>query len=229
MSATFGKKTSAAPAAFGKKKAPIVRGNAPRQPELSPQALSFLNSERSRADTPFDAAPSYTAPKSQGVSGGKPVFWRRIIAKLIDELAGWALVILFSGGAALATVGTYIEAEKGSMEELAASADFLMYTLMFMVISLVYSITMQASVLQATLGKMAMGIIVTDKHGGKPGLGQIILRETLGRSAANVLPFYAGYMMGAFNKDKKCVHDFVASTQVCTRAVSAAGYVEAFA
>ncbi|MEZ5946751.1 MAG: RDD family protein [Hyphomonas sp.] len=229
MSATFGKRTSAAPAAFGKKKAPVVRANAPRQPELSPQALSFLNAERSRPTTPFDAAPAYAAPKSQGVTGGKPVFWRRIVAKLIDELAAWILVVVFSGGAVLATAGTYIEAETGSAEELAASADFLMYTLMFMAISLVYSIGLQASTRQATVGKMAMGIIVTDKHGGKPGFGQILLRETLGRSAANVLPFYAGYMMGLFNKDKKCVHDVVASTLVCARESSTAGYVEAFA
>ncbi|MEZ5997269.1 MAG: RDD family protein [Hyphomonas sp.] len=226
MSTTFGKKT--APAAFGKRKAPVARRRAVSQSDLSPQALSFLNTERGQQDDIFDPAPSY-AVAGAGLTAGEPVFWRRIIAKLIDELAAWAAVILLSGGGVLATAGTYIEAETGSAEELAASADFILYTFMFMVISLVYTVGMQASALQATLGKMAMGIIVTDKHGDRPGFGRILLRETIGRSAANFLPFYAGYAMGMFSKDKKCIHDYVGGTLVCTKESSTAGYVEAFA
>ena len=39
------------------------------------------------------------------------------------------------------------------------------------------------------IGKMAVGVIVTDKHGDRPGFGRILLRETIGRTIANFMPF----------------------------------------
>ncbi|MCA8900644.1 MAG: RDD family protein [Hyphomonas sp.] len=237
MTATFGKKNSGAPASFGKRSTPAagLMGSRPAaaSASLSPEAQAFLAAERQRsgaAATPSAPAQSYAVPSNgSSLPGGKPVFWRRIIAKIIDEVLVWGLVVLISGGALAALAGTYLEADTGSPEEAAAGADMMIYVLVFMVVSLAYSVGMQASSLQATLGKMAMGIIVTDKHGDRPGMGKILFRETLGRSLANLMPFYSGYAMGMFNKDKKCVHDMVAGTIVCTKESSTAGYAEAFA
>ena len=227
MSTTFGKKTSAAPAAFGKRKAAIAPVSRPVQSGLSPEAMSFLSAQRAQPD----AAPasSYAAPANAGISGGKPVFWRRIVAKLIDEVAMWLLVILMSGGAAARLMGTYIDAPSGSAAEDAAAVGLMGYVLLFMVFGLVYSVAMQVSPLQATLGKMAVGVIVTDKHGDRPGFGRILLRETVGRTIANFMPFYSGYMMGVFNKQRRCIQDHIGGTMVCTREAQAASYVEAFA
>jgi uncharacterized RDD family membrane protein YckC len=90
---------------------------------------------------------------------------------------------------------------------------------------------MEASRLQATLGKLMVGAVVTDRDGNKPGLGGIIMRNTLGRFVVNMVPFYAGYVMGLFRKDRRGLHDLMSGTMVRKRepAGASAGYSEVFA
>jgi uncharacterized RDD family membrane protein YckC len=66
----------------------------------------------------------------------------------------------------------------------------------------------------ATPGKRMMGLrIVTEKHKTELEIGQLILRETVGRFISTV-PVFMGYFWVSFNKDRKTWHDMIAKTRV---------------
>jgi len=240
--ATFGKKTSTAPLAaakpaFGKKASAAPAGRAtPPSNRLSPDAMAFLQSERERkpAAPATGSKPAYAAPASQPAGGlnlGKPVWGRRVIARLVDEFGVWFLIFLFFRDGLSAAVGTYISADAGSPAENAAALDLLGYGAIFMFVQCAYNIAMEASAKQATLGKMLVGAQVTARDGSKPGLGGVIMRNTFGRFVVNVVPFYAGYLMGLFNKERRCLHDMMSNTVVRQRVPGAASanYGDVFA
>ena len=223
---TFGKKTSAA--------AP-VRSAARRAPsgDLSPQAAAFLERERqSSGKRPYEETSIPFASPSEAVGSGKPVWGRRIFARLVDEFLVWFLVYLFFHDDIGRQLAIYLEAAPGTLEKDAAAIALFGYALIWSFLECIYNIVMESSRYQATLGKMMVGAVVTDQDGGKPGLGGIVMRNTIGRFIVNVIPFYAGYMMGVFRKDRRCMHDLVSSTMVRKRMPAGAisgNYGEVFA
>jgi uncharacterized RDD family membrane protein YckC len=75
-----------------------------------------------------------------------------------------------------------------------------------------YTAGLTSSSTQATLGKMAMGIKVTDTHGRPTSLSRALAREV---SKLFSLPvFAAGFIMAAFTKRKQALHDKIAGTLV---------------
>jgi uncharacterized RDD family membrane protein YckC/type II secretory pathway pseudopilin PulG len=78
-----------------------------------------------------------------------------------------------------------------------------------------YFALMESSASQATLGKLALGLAVTDLEGRRIGLGR-----ALGRTLAKLLsglPLNLGYLMAAFTARKRALHDLVAGTLVVRR------------
>ena len=242
---TFGKKTSqgpmpAAKPTFGKKptSAPVGRA-APAANRMSPEAMAFLQSERERKPAapaaPAKASkPAYAAPSSQPAGDlglGKPVWGRRVLARLVDEFGVWFLIFLVFRDGLSAATSTYITAGAGTPAENAAALELLGYGVIFMLIQSAYNIAMESSSTQATLGKMLVGAQVTARDGSKPGLGAVIMRNTFGRFVVNVVPFYAGYLMGLFNAERRCLHDMMSNTVVRRRAPGGApaSYGEVFA
>lgn len=221
----FGKKTSGAASR---------RTTRPAQSQaLSAKAEAFLQRER---ETTGERAPSggglpLPSTGSSSTAGGKPVWGRRVIARIVDELLVWGLLFLMFHDDIGRHLSVYIEAPMDSAQENAAGVALFGYALLWGCLESAYNIAMEASRLQATLGKMLVGAVVTDRDGGKPGLGGVIMRNTLGRFIANMVPFCAGYVMGLFRKDRRCIHDMMSGTMVCKRAPAAlsAGYGEVFA
>jgi uncharacterized RDD family membrane protein YckC len=77
---------------------------------------------------------------------------------------------------------------------------------------LIYGAIMEASVKQATYGKMLMGIKVTDEAGERITSGQ-----GYGRNFSKlicILTLGAGYLFGFFDKRQQGLHDKIASTLV---------------
>lgn len=219
----FGKKASAAAPA----RRPTGKATAA---DLSPEARAFLARERQSAGKSSyqDTAPPNRS--TDGVHAGKPVWARRIIARFVDEFLVWALIFLLFGGALGQALDAYVQNSPGSAAADAAAVTLLGYALLWGVVECVYNIAMEASRYQATLGKMLVGAVVTDRNGDKPGLGGVIMRNTLGRFLSNMIPFYIGYLMGLFNKDRRCAHDMTSGTMVRARLPAAAsGYSEVFA
>ena len=81
--------------------------------------------------------------------------------------------------------------------------------------SALYFAGMESSRHQATLGKLALGIKVTDNEGRRLAFG-----HALGRwfsTSLSYLTFYIGFLMAAFTERKRALHDMVSSTQVVDR------------
>ncbi len=79
-------------------------------------------------------------------------------------------------------------------------------------ITLLYFALMESSKSQATLGKMAVGIKVTDLEGNRINFGKAFLRS-IGKIISGMI-MYIGYIMAAFTEKKQGLHDMIANTLV---------------
>lgn len=125
-------------------------------------------------------------------------FWRRFVAWILDGLLLSLVTVPFTlqfGGDAAA------EAARTSAAGTIA-----------LVIGWLYYALMESSAKQATVGKMALGIIVTDLEGRRLGFGR-----ATGRYFAKILSALTlgiGYLMAGFTERKQALHDMVASCLV---------------
>ena len=125
-------------------------------------------------------------------------FWRRFAAWFLDGLLLSLVTLPFTlqfGGDAAAQAGR-------------ASAVGTIST----VVGWLYSALMESSAKQATVGKMALGIIVTDLEGRKIGFGRATGRYFAKILSALILGI--GFLMAGFTERKQALHDMVASTLV---------------
>ena len=76
-----------------------------------------------------------------------------------------------------------------------------------------YHAIMVSSSYQATLGKRAMGIVVTDQNGSPVTFAQASGRH-FGKFLS-VLTLFIGYLMAGWTKRKQALHDIMANTLVC--------------
>ncbi len=135
-------------------------------------------------------------------------FWRRVAAYLIDAIAldVVLLPIQFATGAASFSFAQ-------SPNALAAyTGTGLIGTLLTWIILWLYFSLMESSSLQATLGKLALGIRVTDGNGQRIGFG-----TATGRFFAKILSMLTlciGFMMAGWTEKKQALHDFIANTLV---------------
>ena len=75
-----------------------------------------------------------------------------------------------------------------------------------------YFAFMESSSKQATLGKMALGLKVTDLNGERIGFGKAILRFFA--KFISGLPVYFGFFMVGFDEKKQSLHDKIVGTLV---------------
>jgi uncharacterized RDD family membrane protein YckC len=149
-------------------------------------------------------------------------FWLRFGAWVIDYLiliVPFTFIALGMGLSAIAT--SFMEQMK--TDQVAALQAYgeamLPITYVLMVVGFVYYTLFEASKWQATPGKMAVGIRVTDTDGQR-----ISLARSAGRNAVrltNVLRFPVPlplicYVVAAFTQRKQGVHDLLAKTYVLT-------------
>jgi len=145
-------------------------------------------------------------------------FWLRFVAYLID---GVVLVIpaIVAGLVAFAIFGTSFRAFANSSDEpdpatLAVVIAVFFGFLIFLVVGQwLYFAWMESSEKQATLGKSALGLIVTDMEGHRVSFGR-----ATGRFFAKIItgfvPLYIGFIMAGFTAKKQALHDMIASCLV---------------
>lgn len=139
-------------------------------------------------------------------------FWKRFAAILIDTV-----VVMVVGGVVgfilgLAMVGMADDVANINMESKPLEA---FYNLIGVLIGWVYFAAMESSAYQATLGKLALGIRVTDAEGN-----QISFARASGRHFAKILSaliLMAGYLMVAFTQKKQGLHDMMANVIVVNK------------
>lgn len=115
--------------------------------------------------------------------GGKPYggFWRRVLAAIIDTILliipMWIVAILV-GVSFAPLLGMDPEMMAEDPEALLAelSGAFVSLGAMSAIIYLLYKVGFEASGLQATPGKMVMGLRVTDRDGEALSVGAAVLR-----------------------------------------------------
>ncbi len=144
-------------------------------------------------------------------------FWRRFVAYVIDQIIMCVVAfLLFIPGLALLGIGI----GAGMMDEspsaigfiLAAIAAYLTAILVIVILEWLYYALMESSNKQATLGKLALGIVVTDLSGGRVTFGRATGRY-FGKIVSGLI-FYIGFIMAGFTEKKQALHDIMASCLV---------------
>ncbi len=127
-------------------------------------------------------------------------FWKRVCASIIDG-------ILLSIGSYIIgfIIGYSIDASGSKVEEV----------IIGIVINWIYFALMESSTKQATLGKMAIGIIVTDLEGKR-----ISFKKASGRHFGKIislLTVFIGFLMAGFTGKKQALHDILAGCLVVNK------------
>jgi len=139
-------------------------------------------------------------------------FWRRFVAMIIDSLVFSPLIIFFivSSGVmgAILHPGGDLEGLGGAMLAMTIAG----FAVVLFVGSWLYHTWMESSRYQATLGKMALGIIVTDMNGQRISFGRANGRF-FGKWVSSMI-MNIGYLMAAFTEKKQALHDILAGCLV---------------
>lgn len=126
-------------------------------------------------------------------------FWKRLLAYLLDNAIYSTVLILLA-------IPFWLAAELGGWQLL---------VLLDIIVGWLYFALMESSAKQATLGKLALGIMVTDLAGQRISFG-----VATGRYFGKVLSavsFCAGFLMAAFTERKQALHDVLVGTLVLNR------------
>lgn len=139
-------------------------------------------------------------------------FWRRFWAWVIDSFLLSAVFIPLSLMAGIPLLGWGDVEDVDPDQLLALLGSFVAIGLVRMILSWLYFALMESSSKQATLGKMALGIRVTDMAGRR-----ISFARATGRCFGAILSgllFCIGFLMVAFTEKKQGLHDMMAGTLV---------------
>jgi len=165
------------------------------QPATQPEAV------------PAHSAPLGTSPVVTTRYGG---FWMRFAAAIIDGLllgiVVWPVGLVFG-----LMVG--IAGHRVSMPDVGVHlvSGITLWTL-FIAAGWIYEASMESSARQATVGKMALGLKVTDEGGRRISFARASARY-FGKILSRMILF-VGYIMAGFTARKQALHDMIAGTLV---------------
>jgi uncharacterized RDD family membrane protein YckC len=135
-------------------------------------------------------------------------FWQRFVAALIDGILMnivQMLVFTVFGLGAMASFNT-------EMFEDGIPSAFWIVSLVSTGINVMYYAYFESSEKQATLGKQAMGLVVTGMNGER-----ISMANAVGRYFAKIpsgIILGIGFLMQPFTQKKQALHDMIAGTLV---------------
>ncbi|MBN8576219.1 MAG: RDD family protein [Cyclobacteriaceae bacterium] len=148
-------------------------------------------------------------------------FWLRFVAIIIDAIIIWViqsfifvplLAALGLGFANSVQTMDFNDPEQaaGMFASIMAMASGIW--LLSLVINILYNTFMEASKFQGSVGKIALGLKVTDLQGNKLDFTKALVRN-LCKIISNIT-FLIGYIMAGFTEKKQALHDMIASTLV---------------
>lgn len=140
-------------------------------------------------------------------------FWKRLAALIIDQLllstVGFTLGVLFG-----VIIGGIMGARGADAESIAVVMTIVGYVI-GVILDWLYHTVLESSAKQGSLGKMALGIAVTDMSGQR-----ISFARANGRYWAKILSlfcFFIGYIMAAFTQKKQGLHDILSGCLVINK------------
>lgn len=143
-------------------------------------------------------------------------FWRRATAMTLDSVllgiiqAVVNIVIIAMIGAASVAGG---EPDDAATVGIVGVIGLLTFVAMWL-----YFALMESSGKQATLGKMLVGIVVTDTDGNRISFGKASGRY-FGKIVSSII-LMIGYLMAAFTERKQALHDIMAGCLVIRKPTS---------
>jgi uncharacterized RDD family membrane protein YckC/predicted RNA-binding Zn-ribbon protein involved in translation (DUF1610 family) len=132
-------------------------------------------------------------------------FWRRFVAALIDGIIVGVVLII-----CVIILGQIL----GSP----SSAFITLSSVVVLGVGIAYFVGQESGSQQATIGKRALGIIVTDMHGHRVSGGRATGRY-FGKILSGLI-LLIGYLMAAFTQKKQALHDMMAGTLVVVKPAS---------
>jgi len=145
-------------------------------------------------------------------------FWLRFVAALIDGILLGAVIYPIITILGIGAVANSAESMESMDEAQAMSAmggmmamGFATNAVVFVIWTLYYSL-MESSSKQASVGKMVLGLKVTDVNGNKLDFVKALIRNASKLISSFILCI--GYIMAGFTEKKQALHDMIASTLV---------------
>lgn len=150
-------------------------------------------------------------------------FWLRLVAHLIDDviigIGTMALLVpiffLMGGAAMLESLPRH-----GGQPNPAVLAGFLMLIFSLAGVAVIgqwlYNAYLESGEKQATWGKQALSMYVTDLSGNRVSFGRASGRF-FSKIISGLIPLGLGYIMAGFTERKQALHDMIASCLVLRR------------
>lgn len=181
--------------------------------DVTPDAAPAADNPYSAPSAPMQNLPQTTAAALEDHAG----FWKRVAAYILDAIV---LYIVFK------VIGTFFgasAAEEAMKQEMLGGTSFMQayqhfyssmwpYTLLTTALTWLYFACCESSAWQATVGKLALGIRVTDQQGARIGFPRALGRYVAKYLSAIILCI--GFIMVAFTRRKQGLHDLIAGTLV---------------
>lgn len=146
-------------------------------------------------------------------------FWLRLVAHIIDEmiLGIPTSIIVFTFILSMGLMSSMSDlANMDNTDKAVFAGSFIVIIMLAVFVSVIlswlYFAVMESSSKQATIGKMALGIKVTDIDGSR-----ITFARATGRYFGKILSsmiLHIGYIMAGFTPKKQALHDLVAECLV---------------
>lgn len=137
-------------------------------------------------------------------------FWRRVLAYFIDYVILNIAVSVISGVMGLGIGMSMMTL--GSGRDFIYSTALLMGILLSTVLNWLYFALMESSQMQATVGKLALGVVVTDLHGNRISFLRATAR--FWAKILSVMTLLIGFILVGFTPRKQGLHDMIAGTLV---------------
>lgn len=175
------------------------------------------------APPPAVGIPTYATPGAQPqvLYAG---FWLRFVAYLIDAIIiGIPFAVVFGvlavatgASAALSNIHPGEEPPEALIALFGVGFIFSL-VLVALIGGWLYYAMMESSSWQATLGKRALGLYVTDMEGRSISFARASGRF-FGKLVTGLIPLAIGYIMAGFTAKKQALHDMIASCLVLRKA-----------
>jgi len=191
-----------------------VAAGAPRPPMMSAAAVAPMPVGMASAPA-YAGAPAVPRVEYAG-------FWMRLLAFMIDSVVmGIGFVLVLIPLIFLTGLGSFLSRFHPD-QELDDAGIFFIIGAVFLVATLslvltwLYHALMESSEWQATVGKRALGLVVTDMAGRRVSFGRSTGRH-FGKIITNMIPALIGYIMAGFTEKKQALHDMMAGCLVLRR------------
>lgn len=175
-----------------------------------------------QATQPFSAPPGAPPAQPYGfvvLPSPYAGFWLRLVAHVIDSLLigfGFCMIVLI--GAAFVGFSVFRDRIDSADSPDAFFTAGLIGAIVLCALVLIvgvwlYYASMESSIHQGTLGKIALGLIVTDLQGRRVTFGRASGRF-FAKIITGLIPLALGYIMAGFTEKKQALHDMIASCLV---------------